>query len=910
MLATLKKIALLAALLAGFLAGSQTAAAAPAGSIIETTGYTLYGQAYSDNAGYINFYCSGGSVAPAGATGTPTGGFGSPDWSCSAGANYSVIATKNYTLSTASQTVFDLLGSAYSRNFGYLSLSGTRLTVNVGTGAGLLTGDAGGSNWGATTFGQSGQIPGVNFAAGTTLNRFGGVAYSQQAGWISFGRAATAGPNYNVYDYGVFGNPITTTTAIAGCGDGIVQANLGEQCDGTVGCTASCTLAPVVAGACSAIPTNAAFCPYETVDLPASSTTSRIIGSCSAQNPVVKCEAACLPGWMPNAAGTGCEPTARALLTMTAPTNDFKFFPAMTATPRAMNFVPGTGYRIQPNAGQNITINAPKRFQHDLVSLTTRTLQQIQLGLQLTTSAAGVTWRESSLEWRFANNPETDTGAASDSPLQLSTSTFTASSPWNPLPDFLATLAGGDANYFRMRATPALASNVATAPSFSTEFRDLVSYQYTGTTKTVRHKSQQLAATSATELVPSISTTGGCGSNCPIVLTPFCTLNPTHASCTSDTDGDSIPDGSDPDIDNDGIGNAADPDPYNPGGNGTGIVYNTLFDVIGLVSASNETFINDDGAQTARDVGDTTTAEARNLVSRVIAETTGQITAGSCSSSANYFLDGAAVRLSSVNFSNGTESIFTRTSDPQLNGCRVLDDSVVIIDNRDVVLEDSSGTVTLPTGLKSILIRGGSLTIKSNLKLPAGAENNFGIVIMKNTAGQGGNAYLYPNVTNVELTLYADGSLISTNAAGQIQEYNGATCPLDGSAGFCDRTAELRNQLLWRGFIGSANSLGGSDKNPPACPTANASYCSGLSGVALERAARLFDLGYLRLYQPASGGIRAGFNADGSDNTNLANMPAGKENYAVVIQKNSSTINNPPPLFGITGAAESSSVSR
>ncbi|MBU1022685.1 DUF4215 domain-containing protein, partial [bacterium] len=195
--------------------------------------------------------------------------------------------------------------------------------------------------------------------------------------------------------------------------------------------------------------------------------------------------------------------------------------------------------------------------------------------------------------------------------------------------------------------------------------------------------------------------------------------------------------------------------------------------------------------------------------------------------------------------------------------CTHYEDSVLYLSG-DVTLNLSG---SLPSGAKTILIKDGNLHIKSNLTYLAGNENSFGVIVL------GGDIYVYPNVTNIAGTFYAEGGVISVNVVGEYGEDLSASC--DGNSGFCDRSYELRNQLYWKGLIATANTIGGSDSDPLKCP--------GMINCSNDRPkARVYDLAYLRTYHPSSGGDVA---ADAPGSASL------------IVEYDSRIQSNPPPLF-------------
>ena len=202
-------------------------------------------------------------------------------------------------------------------------------------------------------------------------------------------------------------------------------------------------------------------------------------------------------------------------------------------------------------------------------------------------------------------------------------------------------------------------------------------------------------------------------------------------------------------------------------------------------------------------------------------------------------------------------------------GCKLHNGSATYFRNADLTLNLTDET--LPDGLNTIVVEGGDLWIRSNLKYPVGTHS-FGIIVLKDRNGDGGNIFIYPEVTNLVGAVYAEGGVISVNAQGTFGEDESPDC--DGRHGFCDRSYELRDQLHWKGLLATANTIGGSDKNPIECP----------EGVVCDsrETARVYDLGYLRTFHPDSGGQRA---ADAYGNGSF------------VVEYDSRIQSHTPPLF-------------
>lgn len=318
-------------------------------------------------------------------------------------------------------------------------------------------------------------------------------------------------------------------------------------------------------------------------------------------------------------------------------------------------------------------------------------------------------------------------------------------------------------------------------------------------------------------------------------------------------------------------------------------IYNTAIQIIGVSTSSGKFGTSLENEEAIGAIGDISRTEAKAAVDK----------------NSTAFISSAAIRAKSC---HGGDSYTLRSGGWNVLGCLFNNKSVAYFEGTDVILEDPSGVVTLPTGLKTILIHGGDLYIKNNFNY-ADSNSSFGIIVLKNDNGDmspfndGGNIYLYPNVTNAVGATYTEGAIFSVNQKGKLSEFSGDNCPSDGSGGFCDRANELHNQLYWKGSLITINTIGGSDKDTPACPDSIDSKCNYLADYSeiLHRAfARIFDLNYLRTFHETSGGIRAG------SGESLPTPPSGaSNNYSVVVGYSSRVQTSTPPLFGANNALNS-----
>lgn len=141
-------------------------------------------------------------------------------------------------------------------------------------------------------------------------------------------------------------------------------------------------------------------------------------------------------------------------------------------------------------------------------------------------------------------------------------------------------------------------------------------------------------------------------------------------------------------------------------------------------------------------------------------------------------------------------------------------------------------TISVPSGYKYTLIltNGANLYLTDNIVYNA-ADNSFGMIVMQNEEGQGGNVYINPAPTNFVGLLYAEGSILSTPDGGA-SFYYGAGANSD----------ELKNQLFWQGSIASRNTIGGA----PNKVVPDGVDCDRWDNVI--NCAQAYDLDYVRRF--------------------------------------------------------------
>ncbi|MBC7498344.1 hypothetical protein H7170_01750 [Candidatus Gracilibacteria bacterium] len=146
-------------------------------------------------------------------------------------------------------------------------------------------------------------------------------------------------------------------------------------------------------------------------------------------------------------------------------------------------------------------------------------------------------------------------------------------------------------------------------------------------------------------------------------------------------------------------------------------------------------------------------------------------------------------------------------------------------------VERTGGNVTLAltsgiSGKRTLVVRGANLYITRDMYYMT-ADDILGVVVQKDEAGNGGNLYIDPSITNIVGTYILDGSVLSYDGTTEIGVGNITT---------------LKNQLYIYGSIVSENTIGGSRMNPLRCPSLLDVACTDVS------VAQKYDFNYLRRY--------------------------------------------------------------
>ncbi len=198
----------------------------------------------------------------------------------------------------------------------------------------------------------------------------------------------------------------------------------------------------------------------------------------------------------------------------------------------------------------------------------------------------------------------------------------------------------------------------------------------------------------------------------------------------------------------------------------------------------------------------------------------------------------------------------------------------------EVVLWNWPETVS---GKKTIIVEGGNLYIKHNIKYNDENNDILWIIVLKDANWNGGNLYIDPSVTRIDATIFTERSLIS---------YNWTILDWDTEA------SVLKDQLYIFGTVFSENTIGGARMIPPKCPY----YTSSALCTVIN--AQTYDLNYLRryfIYDDNNNWIIDDQDIAANGWVNYANTFKTTiylyARYPVVIEYNSLLSLSPPPLF-------------
>ncbi len=482
----------------------------------------------------------------------------------------------------------------------------------------------------------------------------------------------------------------------------------------------------------------------------------------------------------------------------TDPARKFAFKPALISTPEALIW-DGSAYITDSSGIENITINAPKRLNVDLLNQSgSVTISSPKIGVALNDGSGNVLWKEGRIEKISSTDGLTEV-------LSLDTDNdtiFDGTGILKNLSSWISGISFSTSKNLRFRATPELQTSSMAENSTTT----LQTYLCYNDGKDVCHRSEKLAS------------------------------------------------------------------------GGSALLQNPSIEIIGSVQSSGATSSKQTGTELNQSLGDIAQNELKNAIGPNILALTQNPASSVCDS----------------------DVTITTTSELTSLGCKNNASSIFYFKDHNLTLGDGT-PFTLPSGAKTILVENGNLHIKSNLAYPTGNTNSFGVIVLN------GNIFVYPGVTSVVGAFYSDGSLVSVNASGKCGEDASPSC--DGTAGFCDRSYELRNQLYWKGLIATQNTIGGADSSPLKFPSGIATSCPPPScstespSCTSSEIARIYDLAYLRTFNTEAAALSI-------PEATRANRASGTtSDNALVVEYDSRIQNNPPPLFGVSTGGSSTQLS-
>jgi len=321
--------------------------------------------------------------------------------------------------------------------------------------------------------------------------------------------------------------------------------------------------------------------------------------------------------------------------------------------------------------------------------------------------------------------------------------------------------------------------------------------------------------------------------------------------------------------------------------NGQSVVYNS--DVVGKSSYYDSTISNNTSQAGVKVIGVTSSDKVQELITDQFTDDIRILGKLTKSSHRRDISKRVYENFRSVTPSNGGYTVDRfdgATWNGSNDGVSLLDGTVLYFGNAGwnyVQLWNNSETIT---GNKTIVVVWWDVYIRHNLQYGAGT-NMLGIIVLKDTAGNGWNVYVHPSVTDIHGVIYADKAVMSandTNLNGSIQ-----TSEIYGSG---TAASTLNNQLYILGSIFSENTIGWSRANPVECPY----YLS----CTLPSEAQQYDLNYLRRYvlvDHDDNGVTPEIPAYGWSESNKNGSPGVNREYPVIVEYNSALQLTPPPLF-------------
>ncbi len=219
------------------------------------------------------------------------------------------------------------------------------------------------------------------------------------------------------------------------------------------------------------------------------------------------------------------------------------------------------------------------------------------------------------------------------------------------------------------------------------------------------------------------------------------------------------------------------------------------------------------------------------------------------------------------------------------------DADVVLVENADVVIGSSSGTLALPSGQKTLVMKNGNLIIAGDYTY-SNALDSFGFILLNDeieVKPATGNIFVKEDVKRMAGTIFAEGTMASISPLlSPINDGDVTTADISNRH---ESTNDI--QLLFEGTLLTHNTLGGA-----ILLELDTTYFTPWGDTpAAEESDRLeaikYDLNYMRYYQPRySGGVQT--------NTDDCVMTAGScdQNVnAMIIRYDGKAATLSPPGF-------------
>ncbi|MBU0727405.1 hypothetical protein KKA95_01850, partial [Patescibacteria group bacterium] len=152
------------------------------------------------------------------------------------------------------------------------------------------------------------------------------------------------------------------------------------------------------------------------------------------------------------------------------------------------------------------------------------------------------------------------------------------------------------------------------------------------------------------------------------------------------------------------------------------------------------------------------------------------------------------------------------------------------------ILQIGNGVdIEIPDGYKYTIITKGGISLFIRNNIAHGTGTSFGMIVLEDENGDGGNTYVHYEPTNIVGLLYTEGSLLSSPDGSTLYYGSGAANSVD-----------LKNQLYWQGSIVSRNTIGGAP---------NRIYPDGVDcfGQAAPICSQIYDMDYIRRFTVRDG---------------------------------------------------------